>query len=298
MSNWTSEIPKTCLAIFFLDAFDMAAAEALDLAAELEIAADRGVVEDAEAVDDGGGAAGHPDDVVRGELHVGVMPHGEDHRVGPLEGARDVLLDPEIGETLLVAEETRPGMARRGVAILLLQLPPALDVQVMDADLRTHFGKLADKRLGAAVAGVADVLTVRGAQHHHLRGSDDLAHVAQGVPDKLGDVEGARVVDVDRKRRHLEDVVFEAHQRVVRPDAEAPVLRQAVAPDPRPGEDHVRVRGAHLDRLDHLDQIDAVALGEEAPLVEEGEDRCPVRVLYDLAGLAFNRKVWGSGLEI
>ena len=64
----------------------MAAAEALDLAAELEIAADRGVVEDAEAVDDGDGAAGHSDDVVRGELHVGVMPDGEDDRIGPLEG--------------------------------------------------------------------------------------------------------------------------------------------------------------------------------------------------------------------
>jgi hypothetical protein len=39
------------------DAVVMPAAEAFDFAVEFEVAADLGVVEDAEAVDDGGGAA-------------------------------------------------------------------------------------------------------------------------------------------------------------------------------------------------------------------------------------------------
>ena len=44
-----------------LDALDVAAAEALDLAAQLEVAPDLGVVEDAEAVDTATGPAGHLD---------------------------------------------------------------------------------------------------------------------------------------------------------------------------------------------------------------------------------------------
>jgi len=33
------------------------------------------------------------------------------------------------------------------------------------------------------------------------------------------------------------------------------------------------VGGADLDRFDHLDEVHAVALREEAPFVEEGEGR-------------------------
>ena len=41
----------------------------------------------------------------------------------------------------------------------------------------------------------------------------------------------------------------------------------------------------------YLDQIDAVPLGKEAPLVEEGENGRPVGVFDDLAGLAFDGAV-------
>ena len=72
----------------------MAAAEALHLAAEFEIAADLRVVQDAEAVDDGDGAAGHFDDLVGIELQIGLVADGQDHRIGPLQGLLEVGLDP------------------------------------------------------------------------------------------------------------------------------------------------------------------------------------------------------------
>ncbi|MCX5822812.1 MAG: hypothetical protein NTY86_04715 [Deltaproteobacteria bacterium] len=52
-------------------------------------------------------------------------------------------------------------------------------------------------------------------------------------------MEGAGVVDVYRERRDLEDVVLEAHEGLVGPDAQAPVLGEAVAADPRAGEEIV-----------------------------------------------------------
>ena len=91
--------------------------------------------------------------------------------------------------------------------------------------------------------------------------------------------------------RDLEDVVLEAHQGVVGPEAQPAVLGQAVAADARPGKNHVGVGRPHLDGLDHLDQVDAVALGEQAPFVHEGQDRGAIGVLDDLAGFALDGPV-------
>jgi hypothetical protein len=110
---------------------------------------------------------------------------------------------------------------------------------------------------------------------------------------RVGRVQAAGVVDVDGGRGDLEDrvAVLEAQDVLVGPVAEAAVLGQAVAADARAGEDHVAVGRAHLDRVDDLDQVDAVALGEQAPLVQEGQDRRPVGVLDDLGGLRLDRPV-------
>jgi len=85
-------------------------------------------------------------------------------------------------------------------------------------------------------------------------------------------MQGAGVVDVNGQRGYLEDVVFKAHQFLIRPHAKAAVFGQAVAADTGAGEDHVGVRGANFDGLDHFDQVNAVAFGEQAPFVEEGQD--------------------------
>jgi hypothetical protein len=55
----------------------MAAAEALHLAAEFEIAFDLFVVKDAEAVDDGDGVADHFDDFIGVEGHIGLVADGK-----------------------------------------------------------------------------------------------------------------------------------------------------------------------------------------------------------------------------
>ena len=93
------------------DAFDVAAAQAFHLAAQLEVAADGGVVQDAEAVDDGHGAAGLGDDDVGIEVEVGLVAYRQDDGVGAPEGGGQVRLDPEIRKALLIPEEAGPGMA-------------------------------------------------------------------------------------------------------------------------------------------------------------------------------------------
>jgi len=231
------------------------------------------------------------DDLSGVEGHVGLVADGEDDGIDALESGAQIIFHPAVLELLLVPEEAGPGMAGGRVGFLLLQFPPVFHVGVVDGDFRTHFRELSHHDLRAAVAGVPHVLPVGGAEEGDLGGGDDLPHVPEGVPDELRHVEGAGVVDVDRKRRDLEDVVLEAHQGLVGPDAQAAVLGKAVAADPRSGEDHVGVGGADLDRFDHLDEVHAVALREEAPFVEEGEGRGAVGVLDDLARFALDGAV-------
>lgn len=66
-----------------LDPPDVAAAHSLDLAAEFEVAADLGVVEDAEAIHQGERPAHRGEDLVRLQLQVLLVPDGarEDHGV-------------------------------------------------------------------------------------------------------------------------------------------------------------------------------------------------------------------------
>ncbi len=276
----------------------MATAKALYFAAELEIASDVVVIENTEAVDDGNGAAGHGDHRIRVEGKVSLVADGQNDGVHTFEGGGQVLLNPTVLEFILVPEEARPGMARRGVIVLLLQLQPLLHVGVVDDNFSTHFRELSHHDLRAAVAGVPHILPVGGAEDGDPGGCYDLAHVPEGISDELCRVEGAGVVNVDGERGDLEDVVIKAHESMVGPDAQAPILGQAVAADPRAGKDHVGMGGADLDGLNDLDDIHAVALREEAPFVEEGKDCGPVGVLHDLAGLAFYRAVQDSKGEL
>ncbi len=85
---------------------------------------------------------------------------------------------------------------------------------------------------------------------------------------------------------------------LVGPVAQPAVLGQAVAADARSGEDHIAVRGPHLDCLDDLDQVHAVPLGEQAPLVEEGQDGRPVGVLDDLGGFRLDGPVHHGQREL
>src|SRR5262249_57161035 len=97
---------------------------------------------------------------------------------------------------------------------------------------------------GAAVAGVPHVLPVARAADQHLGAGDVAPHVAERVARECGDVEAARVVDVDRRGAHLEDLVavVEAEDVAVRPVAQTAVLRQAVAADPGARAHHVATR--------------------------------------------------------
>ena len=103
----------------FLDALDVAAAEGLHLAAQLEVAPDLLVVEDAEAVDHGDLAAGPPDHLIGVDGQVGRVAHGQHDGVGLLHGGPHVLLDAQRLELLLAVEEAGPAVAGVGVGVLI-----------------------------------------------------------------------------------------------------------------------------------------------------------------------------------
>src|SRR5262245_36185193 len=115
-----------------LQVLDVTAAHSLDLAAQLEIAANAIVVEDAEAIDDRAGLAHGPDDLVGIEREVRRMAHGEHERVGSLHRLREVGLDAHVRELPLTVEETRLALARPRVAGLRLELPPVVDIGIVD----------------------------------------------------------------------------------------------------------------------------------------------------------------------
>jgi len=189
----------------------MASAEALHLAAELKIAFDLFVVEDAEAVDDGDGAADHLDHFIGVESHVGLVADGKDEGINSLEGGAQIIFNLAVLEFLLVPEEARPGVAGGGIGFLFLQFPPVFHIGVVDCDIRTHLRELSHHDLRAAVAGVPHVLPVGGAEEGDFRSGDNFPHVPEGVPDELRHMEGAGIVDVDCERRDLKDVVLEPH---------------------------------------------------------------------------------------
>ena len=228
------------------------------------------------------------------------MRHGQNHGLGMLDRGRQVFLHPNVLQSFLVVEEPRPGMARRGIDVLLLQFVPVVDIRIVDAHVGAHFGELAHDHFRTAVAGIAHVLPVAGAANQHVGPGDVAAHVPQGVAGQFGDVQRPGVVDVDGHRADLEDfvAVLEAEDVLVGPIAQAAVLGQAVAADAGAGEDDVAVRRAHLDRLDDLDQIDAVALGEQAPFVQERQDRGPIGVLDDLRRLRLDRPIHDGQREL
>ena len=148
-----------------LDPLDMPPSQSFDLAPQFEIAGDILVVEQAETVDNRRLGADHVGHLVRGQGLVGLVGHGQDDGIGSGQRAGQVLGHPQFAQVFLVAEKPRPTLAGRRVGILLFKLPPVLDVRVVHHHLRAHLSQFAHDHLGAAVAGIAHILAVRGAEH-------------------------------------------------------------------------------------------------------------------------------------
>ena len=100
---------------------------------------------------------------------------------------------------------------------LIFELKPLIDIGVMHADLGTHFGESSDKNFGAAISGVAYIFSIRGSQDENFRASNGHAHIAQGVSDELGCVEGTGIINVNGERGHPEGVVFKTKDVTVYP---------------------------------------------------------------------------------
>ena len=84
------------------DPLHMPPAEAFHFAVEFEIAPDLFVGEDAEAVNDGDGAAGHLDDFIGIEGEVGLVTDGQDDGIHAFERGAEIIFHPALPELLLV----------------------------------------------------------------------------------------------------------------------------------------------------------------------------------------------------
>ena len=111
----------------------------------------------------------------------GACRHGQDHGVDAFQRRGQIVLDADIYQVLLIAEEPRPGMARRRVAVLRFEFLPVIDIRIVHPHFGAHFGEFAHDDFRAAVAGVADIFAIACAADEHVGAGDVLAHVAQGV---------------------------------------------------------------------------------------------------------------------
>jgi hypothetical protein len=69
---------------FVFDAFDVAAAESFDLAAQFEISLDLSIVQNTEAVDNGRVPTDHVQDQIRVQIEIFLMANSNDNRISTL----------------------------------------------------------------------------------------------------------------------------------------------------------------------------------------------------------------------
>ena len=105
------------------------------------------------------------------EVEVRLVPHGQNHGIRALQRRGQVFLHLEVAPARSwLRKKPFPGVTRRRVGVLFFELPPVLDVGIVHRHLGAHLGQLAHDDLRAAVAGVADVLAVGGAQQGDVGG--------------------------------------------------------------------------------------------------------------------------------
>ena len=190
----------------------MPSTKSLDLTSELEESSDLFIIEDPETVNDCGWGTNHLYYGIRIEVQVVLMSDSQYDCISTFEGCFQVLINPKVFQTLLIPEEAGPACTDSRVGVLGFKLPPVLYIGVMYPDIAAHFCNLPHDKLRPAVAGVAYVLPVGGAQERHGRSGHDLAHVPQCVAHVLHGTQRPRVVDVDGRRGDAEVLILEAHK--------------------------------------------------------------------------------------
>ena len=118
-----------------LDPLDMPTPQPLDFTAELKVTTDLSVGQDSKAVDNGRWLSDHLHQLVRIKSPVSLVPHGQNDCIRPFKSFRQALLDPELCQLVLIAEEPCQGMSRGRIAVLLFKLPPVLDIRIVDTHL-------------------------------------------------------------------------------------------------------------------------------------------------------------------
>src|SRR5699024_1215935 len=113
-----------------------------------------------------------------------------------------------------------------------------VNVGIVDFYIGTHFGEFANHQFGTAIASVADIFAIGGAEDQNVRGGERFAHVAEGIAHELRRLKRARVVDVYGGWSDFKNVIFKAEDVFVSPEAKASVLGKAIASDTRARKDH------------------------------------------------------------
>lgn len=100
----------------------MPAPHALDLASQLEVSADLGIRQHAEAVYQREGLAHAPEDLVWLQLQIRRVPDGQHDGIHSLERLVEVFLDAQVLQAVLAVEESGEAIACVGISVLGLKL--------------------------------------------------------------------------------------------------------------------------------------------------------------------------------
>ena len=166
-----------------------------------------------------------------------------------------------------------------------------LQIWVVHTHLSTHFSQFSNHYFRAAVACIGHVLPIAGTakQQRHPRYLP--AHIAKRIPRQCCHVKTAGIIDVNRRRCYFKNIIVKTEYVFIRPVTQASIFWQAVSANARAREYDIAVRGTNFDCLNDLNQVHAVALGEQTPLVKKRKYRRPIGIFDNLCGFRFNRPV-------
>jgi hypothetical protein len=82
-------------------------------------------------------------------------------------------------------------------------------------------------------------------------------------------MQGTGIVDINSQRSDFKNIVFEAKDMFIGPEAKTSVLGKTVAANPRARKNNVAMSGTHLYGVYDLYKVNPIPLGKEAPFIQE-----------------------------
>jgi len=93
------------------------------------------------------------------------------------------------------------------------------DVGVVNLNISSHFSKFTNNKFGTAITGITNIFTIGRTQNEDTGSSHNFTLIPQTVANQARNMKRAGIINIDRQRGNFEDIVFKAHQSVIRPNA-------------------------------------------------------------------------------